>query len=207
MKVLIINGSPNENGCTARGLREVEKILLAEGLETEFVTVGNKEVRGCVSCYSCRKGNGCVFDDIATELSKKFEEADGLLIGSPVYFAGANGTLISLLDRMFYSSTFNRSMKVGAAVVSSRRAGSTSTFDEINKYFTISGMPVAASNYWNEVHGRSAADVEKDLEGLQCMRNLGRNMAFLIKSIALGKEKYGMPEREFGAFTSFCDGL
>lgn len=207
MKVLILNGSPNENGCTARALREVEKVLLAEGLETEFVTVGNKKISGCVSCYGCRKGGGCVIQDDLNELYEKFRESDGLLVGSPVYFAGANGTLIAALDRLFFGCGFDRSLRVGAAVVSSRRAGSTTAFDEINRYFTISGMPVASSTYWNEVHGRSAADVDKDLEGLQTMRNLGHNMAFLIKSIALGKEKFGTPEKESGAFTSFCDGL
>ena len=208
MKVLILNGSPNENGCTARALREVEKVLLAEGLETEFVTIGNKNIRGCVGCYGCKRGAGkCVIDDDLGDLFEKFQESDGLLVGSPVYFAGANGTLIAALDRLFFGAGFDRSLRVGAAVVSSRRAGSTTAFDEINKYFTISGMPVASSTYWNEVHGRSAADVDKDLEGLQVMRNLGHNMAFLIKSIALGKEKFGAPEKEFGAFTSFCDGL
>ena len=207
MKVLILNGSPNSNGCTARALEEVEKTLNKEGIDTEVMVVGNRDVRGCISCRHCVKYGKCVFDDIVNEISYKFEEADGIIIGTPVYYAGANGTILSLLDRLFYSSSFDKSMKVGAAVMSSRRAGSTSAFDEINKYFTISNMPIVSSSYWNEVHGSSASDVEKDLEGLQTMRNLGRNMAFMIKSIHLGKAKYGLPKNERGEFTSFSDGL
>ncbi len=208
MKVLVLNGSARVNGCTARALKEVTDTLNQEGIETETITVGAKVKHGCIACGTCSKTGKCVFnDDIVNEISEKLKEADGLLVGTPVYYAHASGNIISLLDRVFYSTDFDKSMKVGAAVASSRRAGSTSAFDEINKYFTITGMPVASSTYWNEVHGFTAEDVEKDLEGLQIMRNLGRNMAFLIKAIADAKEKYGMPEKERGAFTSFPDGL
>ena len=207
MKVLILNGSARMKGCTSRSLKEVSDTLEREGIDTETIVVGNKEIRGCISCNSCKTKGECVFDDLVNEIAPKFEEADGIVIGTPVYYAGSNGTLISLLDRLFYSTHFNKTMKVGAAVLASRRAGSTSAFDEINKYFTITNMPIVSSSYWNEVHGFTEADVEKDLEGLQTMRNLGRNMAFMIKAINLGKEKYGLPEQERGAFTSFSDGL
>ena len=207
MKVLILNGSARKNGCTSRALKEVEETLNKEGIETENIFIGNKDIRGCMSCRKCNEIGRCVFDDIVNEVNPKFEEADGIIVGTPVYYAHANGTIISFLDRLFFSAKFDKSMKVGAAVVSSRRAGSTSAFDEINKYFTISNMPIVSSSYWNEVHGHSESDVEKDLEGLQTMRNLGRNMAFMIKSINLGKEKYGMPKNEYGTFTSFADGL
>ena len=207
MKVLILNGSPRVNGCTARALEEVSKTLNEEGIETETIVVGNKDVRGCIACNSCAKTGKCVFNDIVNDIAVKFENADGIIIGSPVYYAGSNGTIISLLDRLFYSTHFDKTMKVGACVLSSRRAGSTSAMDEINKYFTICSMPIVSSSYWNEVHGREASDVEKDKEGLQTMRNLGRNMAFMIKAINLGKEKYGLPKVEKGEFTSFSDGL
>ena len=207
MKVLILNASPRVNGCTARALEEVSKTLNEEGIETETIVVGNKDVRGCIACNSCAKTGKCVFNDIVNDIAVKFENADGIIIGSPVYYAGSNGTIISLLDRLFYSTHFDKTMKVGAAVLSSRRAGSTSAMDEINKYFTICSMPIVSSSYWNEVHGFTASDVEKDKEGLQTMRNLGRNMAFMIKAINLGKEKYGLPKVEKGEFTSFSDGL
>lgn len=207
MKVLLLNGSAHTKGCTNRALEEVSNTLKDEGIETEIINIGNKEIRGCIACNSCKSKGKCVFDDMVNELAPKFEEADGLIVGTPTYYAGSNGTLISLLDRLFYSTHFDKTMKVGAAVISSRRAGSTSAFDEINKYFTISGMTVVSSTYWNEVHGFTKEDVEKDKEGLQTMRNLGRNMAFIIKSINLGKEKYGLPEKEVGTFTSFHDGL
>ena len=207
LKVLILNGSPRVNGCTARALEEVSKTLNEEGIETETIVVGNKDVRGCIACNSCAKIGKCVFNDIVNDIAVKFENADDIIIGSPVYYAGSNGTIISLLDRLFYSTHFDKTMKVGAAVLSSRRAGSTSAMDEINKYFTICSMPIVSSSYWNEVHGREASDVEKDKEGLQTMRNLGRNMAFMIKAINLGKEKYGLPKVEKGEFTSFSDGL
>lgn len=207
MKVIILNGSAKINGCTSRALKEVENTLNREGIETETIVVGNKDIRGCIACNACQNKGKCVFEDLVNEIATKFENADGLLVGTPVYYAGSNGTIISLLDRLFYSTHFDKTMKVGAAVISSRRAGSTSAFDEINKYFTITSMPIVSSSYWNEVHGFSADDVEKDLEGLQTMRNLGRNMAFMIKSINLGKEEYGLPKNESGTFTSFSDGL
>ena len=207
MKVLILDGSPRRNGCTARALEEIEKTLHEEGIETETVLVGNKDIRGCIACRSCASTGKCVFDDIVNEIAPKFESADGIIIGTPVYYAGSNGTILSLLDRLFFSTHFDKSMKVGACVISSRRAGSTSAYDEVNKYFGICSMPIATSTYWNEVHGSKAEDVEKDKEGLQTMRNLGRNMAFLMKSIQLGKEKYSLPKNEKGTFTNFSDGL
>lgn len=207
MKVLMLNGSPNINGCVMTALKEVEKSLNEEGIETEIIAVGNKDIRGCIACNSCVKTGKCIFNDIVVEIASKFESSDGIIIGTPVYYAGSNGNLISLLDRLFYSSHFDKTMKVGAAVISSRRAGSTSAFDEINKYFTISNMPIVSSNYWNEVHGSKKEDVLKDKEGLQTMRNLGKNMVFLIKSIALGKEKYSLPKNEEKIVTSFVDGL
>lgn len=205
MKVLVINGSPHLNGCTDRGLREVEETLKASGVEVERVNVGNKDIRGCIGCNFCREHGRCVFNDLVNEVAPKFAEADGLLIGSPVYYAGANGQLLAFLDRLFYntSGVFDKTMKVGAAVISSRRAGSTSAFDEINKYFTICSMPVVSSTYWNEVHGFTAADVEDDLEGLQTMRNLGKNMAFLMKGIEMAKKESGIPVQEYGKFTNF----
>ena len=206
MKVLVLNGSPKVKGCTARALQEVIKTLEAEGIETELVQVGKENIRGCIACGFCGKNGHCVFNDLVVETAKKLEEADGLLIGSPVYYGSPNGNLLSFLDRLFYSSSCSKHMKVGAAVVSCRRGGNTASFDVLNKYFTISGMPVASSTYWNQVHGFTAEDVEKDLEGLQTMRNLGRNMAFLIKAIAAQKEATGLPEVERGAFTSFPDG-
>lgn len=207
MKVIILNGSPHIKGCTKRALKEVSDTLNKEGIDTEIIDIGNKDIRGCISCNTCKEKGKCVFDDIVNEVALKFEEADGIVIGTPVYYAGSNGTIISLLDRLFYSTHFDKTMKVGTCVISSRRAGSTSAFDEINKYFSICNMPIVTSSYWNEVHGSKESDVEKDLEGLQTMRNLGRNMAFMIKSIKLGKEKYGLPKNEKGTFTSFIDGL
>lgn len=206
-KVLLLNGSPHPNGCTARALEEIIKTLEKEGIETELIQVGSKAIRGCIGCGTCETKGKCVFDnDPVNELAAKFEAADGLVVGSPVYYGSPNGTLLACLDRLFYSTAFSKQMKVGAAVVSCRRGGNTASFDVLNKYFTISGMPVASSTYWNQVHGFSAADVEKDLEGLQTMRNLARNMAFMIKAIADAKEKYGLPEVESSTFTSFPDG-
>lgn len=196
MKVLIINGSPRMNGNTSIALREMEQVFFGENIETETVVVGNKDVRGCIACLSCRKNGKCVFDDIVNETASKFAECDGLIIASPVYYASANGTLISFLDRLFYSTPFDKTMKVGASVVAARRGGLSSTFDELNKYFTICGMPVASGQYWNGIHGREMGEAADDTEGLQMMRTLARNMAFLMKSIALGKEQYGLPEKE-----------
>lgn len=203
MKILIINGSPRANGNTAIAVKEMEAVFKKEGIETEILQIGNKAVRGCIACGSCRKTGKCVFDDCVNEAAEKFKNADGLVIASPVYYASANGTLISFLDRLFYSSSFDKTMKVGASVVICRRGGASATFDELNKYFTISNMPVAASRYWNVVHGRAEGEASKDLEGLHTMRTLARNMSFLIKSIALGKEKLGLPEQEPVIMTNF----
>lgn len=203
MKVLLINGSPHARGCTYTALKEVAVTLEKEGIETEIVHIGNQAIRGCIACVQCKTSGKCVIDDMVNEVAPKFEACDGLVIGSPVYYASANGTMISFLDRLFCSTSFDKSMKVGAAVASARRAGTTVTFDELNKYFTISGMPIVSSQYWNMVHGSCPEDVRKDEEGLQTMRTLGRNMAFLMKSIALGKEAYGLPKRESAIKTNF----
>ena len=196
MKVLILNGSPRVNGNTDVAVNELVKTFEAEGVETVVSRIGNQDIRGCIACGSCSKNGKCVFDDAVNELASVFEEADGLVLASPVYYASANATLIACLDRLFYSAGFDKTMKVGASVVVARRGGCSATFDELNKYFTISGMPVASSQYWNSVHGREKGQAEQDLEGLQTMRTLARNMTFLMKSIALGKEKYGLPEVE-----------
>ena len=205
-KVLLLNGSPHTKGCTARALEEVIKALNEEGVETELIQIGKDEVAGCKACGFCARNGKCVIDDKVNEVAPKFEEADGLIIGSPVYYASPNGTALAFMDRLFYSAGYPKQMKVGAAVVSARRGGNTATFDALNKYFTISGMPVVSSTYWNQVHGFTAEDVEKDIEGLQTMRNLGRNMAFLIRAIAAEKEKSGLPLEEHDVYTSFPDG-
>lgn len=206
MKVLLINGSPRPNGCTATALEEMIRVFQDQGVETELIHVGNKNIRGCIACNSCARQKKCVFDDLVNETAARFEEADGLVIGSPVYYGSPNGTLLSFLDRLFYSTPFPKHMKVGAAVVSCRRGGNTASFDVLNKYFSISSMPIASSTYWNQVHGFTAEDVKKDLEGLQTMRNLARNMTFLMKAIADAKEAYGLPRIERDSFTSFPDG-
>ena len=239
-KVLFLNGSPHPHGCTATALEEMIRIFEEEGIETELIQVGIKDIRGCISCGQCSSKGKCVFDDLVNEVAEKFEKADGLVIGSPVYYGSPNGTLLSFLDRLFYSSpfskhmkvgasvvscrrggnsaslsfmdrlfystSFSKQMKVGAAVVSCRRGGNTASFDVLNKYFTISSMPVASSTYWNQVHGFTAEDVKKDLEGLQTMRNLARSMSFMIKAFSDAKEKYGYPALEQGTFTNFADG-
>ena len=203
MKVLLINGSPRIGGNTSVALAEMEKIFALEGIEYETVQIGQKSIRGCVACGACKKLGKCVFEDDVNEIAKKFEESDGLVVASPVYYASANATLIALLDRLFYSAHFDKTMKVGASVAVARRGGASATFDELNKYFTISGMPIASSKYWNSVHGGAPGHAQEDAEGLQTMRTLARNMAFLIKSISLGKEKYGLPEKEVPVTTSF----
>lgn len=204
MKVLMINGSPRVNGNTSVALAELEKVFQKNGIETETVQIGGKEIRGCMACGYCFKNEKCAIDDIVNnELAGKFEECDGLVVASPVFYASANGTLISLLDRLFYSTKFNKTMKVGAAVAVARRGGCSATFDQLNKYFTIAGMPVAPSQYWNSIHGRKPGEAAQDEEGLQTMRTLAENMSFLIKSIALGKEKYGIPEKEAWKMTNF----
>ena len=206
MKVLLINGSPHENGSTATAMKEMETVFNAEGVETEWIQAGNVPIRGCLGCRACVKLGKCMFDDLVNETAPKFQEADGIVVGSPVYFASPNGNLISFLDRLFYSTSFSKHMKVGASVVSARRGGNTASFDALNKYFTISGMPIASSTYWNMVHGFTAEDVRKDKEGLQTMRNLARNIVFMVNAISDAKEKYGSPEVERGSFTSFPDG-
>lgn len=203
MKVLMINGSPHAKGNTYIALHEMEKIFQKEEVETEILQIGNKPIRGCIACNSCSEKGRCVFDDAVNEAVPKFEECDGLVVASPVYYASANATLIAFLDRLFYSTSFDKTMKVGAAVVAARRGGLSATFDELNKYFTICGMPVASSQYWNSIHGRARGEAEQDGEGLQTMRTLARNMTFLMKSIALGKEKYGLPEQEPFSPTNF----
>ncbi len=206
-KVLLINGSPHKTGCTAEALGEMIKIFEKHGVEYTLLQTGKENVRGCISCGYCKTHGECVFgNDLVNEAGRLFKEADGLVVGSPVYYGSPNGNLISFLDRLFYSTSFSKHMKVGAAVVSCRRGGNTSSFDVLNKYFTISGMPVASSTYWNMVHGFTAEDVKHDLEGLQTMRNLAENMVFLMKAIKDAGEKYGYPAMEKGAFTSFPDG-
>lgn len=196
MKVLIINGSPRKDGNTAIAIQEIVNIFHAEGVETEVFTVGNQDIRGCIACGRCGTLGRCVFNDAVNELAQKFEEADGLVAATPVYYASANATLIACLDRLFYSTSFDKTMKVGASIAVARRGGCSATFDELNKYFTISGMPVASSKYWNSVHGREKGEAAYDAEGLMNMRILARNMSFLMKSIALGKAQYGLPETE-----------
>lgn len=203
MKVLMINGSPRAGGNTSLALREMEQIFMQESVECETLKIGNRDVRGCIACGYCFDHGQCTFDDIVNVIAPKFEEADGLVVASPVYYASANATLIACLDRLFYSTHFDKTMKVGASVVVARRAGTTATFDELNKYFTISGMPIASSQYWNNVFGLNAGDAHQDLEGLQTMRALARNMTFLMKSIALGKKEYGLPKQEEWVPTHF----
>ena len=203
MKVLILNGSPRVDGNTTIAVNELVNTFNVEGIETEVVQVGGKVIRGCIACLGCAKTGKCVFDDAVNEVAEKFKDADGLIVASPVYYAQANATLVALLTRMFYSAKFDKSMKVGASVAVARRGGCSSTFDELNKFFTISGMPVVSSQYWNSVHGRDKGQANEDEEGLQTMRVLARNMSFLIKSIALGKEKFGLPEKETRIYTNF----
>lgn len=203
MKVLLINGSPHVDGVIALALKELSDTLNRCDIETEIIHVGNKDIRGCIACRSCKKTGKCVFDDCVNEIAFKLKDADGLVVGAPVYYGSANSTVVSLLTRLFYSINYDLSMKVGASVVSARRSGCTATFDELNKFFTISGMPIVSSTYWNNIHGNNKEDGMQDLEGLQVMRNLGKNMAFLIKSIALGKEKYDEVELENNVRTNF----
>ncbi len=205
-KVILLNGSAHQHGCTAAALDEMIKVFEMEGIATELIQVGNKSIRGCIGCNKCGTAGRCVFDDLVNEVAPKFEEADGMVVGSPVYFASPNGGLVSFLDRLFYSTPFPKHMKVGAAIVSCRRGGNSASFDVLNKYFTISSMPIASSTYWNQVHGFTEEDVKKDLEGLQTMRNLARNMSFMIKAFSDARVKYGYPELERGTFTSFMDG-
>lgn len=203
MKVLLLNGSPHASGVNDLALREMITVFEKKGIETELVHIGNQAIRGCIACGYCYKNGKCAIDDLVNEIAPKFEEADGLVVSSPVYYASANATMIALLDRLFYSTRFDKTMKVGASVVTARRGGLSSTFDELNKYFTISGMPIASSQYWNSLHGNNAEEAEQDKEGLQIMRTLAKNMTFLMKSIELGKEKYGLPEKEVKVATNY----
>lgn len=203
MKVLMINGSPKVKGNTYLALQEMEKVFVSEGIEVETLHVGNQAIRGCIACGSCAKTGKCVFDDMVNEAAAKFEACDGLVVGSPVYYASANATLVAFLTRLFYSTHFSKTMKVGACVAAARRGGLTATYDELNKFFAISGMPIASGQYWNGIHGRTPGEAAQDEEGLQMMRTLAQNMTFLMRSIALGKEAYGIPEREPAVFTNF----
>lgn len=203
MKVLALNGSPRKGSNTGIALDEMKKVFEEEGIEFEVVQIGMKDIRGCIACNRCGETGKCIFDDVVNELAPKFEAADGLVVASPVYYASANATLIACLDRLFYSTGFDKTMKVGASIACARRGGTSATFDELNKYFTISGMPVASSQYWNSIHGRAVGEAAQDEEGKQTMRALARNMAFLMKSIALGKEKYGLPAKEERVATHF----
>lgn len=203
MKVLLINGSPHKEGSTYTALHEMEQAFQKEGIETELIHIGNQDIRGCIACNTCKNKGRCVFDDAVNAVAPKFEACDGLVVGSPVYYASANATLSAFLDRLFYSTHFDKTMKVGAAVASARRGGLTATFDELNKYFTICGMPVASGQYWNGIHGNNADEAHQDAEGMQMMRTLAANMSFLIKSIALGRQAYGLPEKEPRVSTNF----
>lgn len=203
MNVLLINGSPHAKGCTYTALSEIEKTLQEQGIDTEIIHVGHKDIHGCIACNKCAELRHCVFNDLVNETAPKFERADGIVIGSPVYYAGISGTLKSFLDRLFYSAHCDKRMKIGAAVTSARRAGTVATFDIINKYFTISQMPVVSSFYWNMVHGNTPEEVLQDKEGLQCMRQLGRNMAFLLRAISAEKQRNGLPEQEERVWTNF----
>lgn len=203
MKVLIVNGSPRSNGNTTLALNEMTKVFEEEGVEVQTLNIGNKDIRGCIACTKCFETGKCVFDDVVNEAAQMLKEADGMVIASPVYYASANGTLVSFLDRLFYSNSADLRMKVGSSVAVARRGGCSATFDELNKYFTINNMPVASSQYWNSVHGRAEGEAAQDEEGLQVVRVLARNMAFLMKSIALGKEKYGLPKTEERKITNF----
>ena len=203
MKVLMINGSPRQGGNTSIALQEMEKVFIKEGVETEILHIGNKDIRGCIACGSCAESGKCVFQDLVNEAAPKFEACDGLVVGSPVYYASANATLVAFLTRLFYSTHFDKTMKVGAAVAAARRGGLTATYDELNKFFGIAGMPIASGQYWNGIHGRLPGEAAQDEEGLQMMRTLAENMTFLMKSIALGKEKFGMPKKEPFTATNF----
>ena len=199
----MINGSPRVNGNTYVALQEMEKVFVSEGIEVEILQVGNQAIRGCIACGSCANTGKCAFDDMVNEAAPKFEACDGLVVGSPVYYASANATLVAFLTRLFYSTHFSKAMKVGACVAAARRGGLTATFDELNKFFAISGMPIASGQYWNGVHGANPGEAAQDAEGMQMMRTLAHNMAFLMKSIALGKEQYGLPQPEPRIFTNF----
>lgn len=203
MKVLLVNGSPRPDSNTMLGIKEMQKIFSEQEIETEVFNIGKKEIRGCIACGSCGKTGRCVFNDAVNEFAEKFEKADGMVVGSPVYYASPNASVLAFLQRLFYSSSFDKTMKVGAGFVCARRGGTTASFDVLNKFFTICGMPVATSQYWNNIHGGAAGEASKDEEGMQTLRVLARNMSFLLKSIELGKEKFGLPEKEAHKWTNF----
>ncbi len=204
MKVLLINGSPKANGNTAYALAQMAEVFEQAGVQTETLQVGSQLIRGCIGCGSCYKTHQCVFDDLVNETAARLDTFDGIVVGSPVYYASPNGTLLSFLDRLFYSTGhIDKRMKVGAAVVCARRGGCTAAMDVLNKYFTISAMPVASSTYWNQIHGGKPGEAALDAEGIRTMRNLARNMRFLMESIAMGKETMGLPEPEPKVFTNF----
>lgn len=203
MKVMLVNGSPRAKSNTLLGLKEMQKIFAEQGIEAEIFNIGNKEIRGCIACESCSKTGRCVFDDAVNEFAVKFEKADGIVVGTPVYYAAPNASVLAFLQRLFYSSQFDKTMKVGAGFVCARRGGTTASFDVLNKFFTICGMPVATSQYWNNIHGGAAGEAVQDEEGMQTLRVLARNMSFLLKSIELGKEKFGLPEKEPHKWTNF----
>lgn len=202
MKILLINGSPRKDSNTELALNEVAKSLNGENIETEIITLGN-DIKGCMACTACYKLGKCVIDDIVNEVAEKFKEADGIVIGSPTYYASTNGSVISFLDRLFYSASYDLSMKVGAAVCIARRAGTDTNFDVINKYFTISNMVVVGSQYWNNAFGRTQGEASKDEEGMQTMRRLGKNIAFVVKCLNDGKQKYKINFSEERKITNF----
>jgi len=202
-KILIINGSPRPNGNSAELIKEIRNVFEKEGVEVDLYQIGTKDIRGCISCGYCYTHGECVFKDDINDLAKRFESADGLIITSPVYYGSANGSLISLLDRLFYSSDFDKRFKVGAAFAIARRAGTTATFDELNKYFTINQMPIASGRYWNNGFGMDKGQINKDLEGIQNARIVAKNMLFLMRGISLAKEKYGLPDSEETIYTHF----
>lgn len=203
MKVILLNGSPRAGSNTRLALAEMAKIFSEQGIESEIIDVGNKVIRGCIGCAKCRQTGKCVFDDEVNEVAAKFKDADGMVVGTPVYYASSNATVEALLQRLFYSTPFSKNMKVGAAVVCARRSGCTAAFDAVNKFFTNCGMAVASGNYWNNIHGGAPGEAIQDKEGMNTVRNLAVNMSFLMKSIALGKEKYGLPEGETKVYTNF----
>lgn len=203
MKVLMINGSPDPKGCIHTAFNEAGKIFDENNVEHEELIIGMKDIRGCIGCRTCKKTHQCVFDDLVNETAPKLAEADGVIIGTPVYFGNPNGTVLSFVQRLFYSCGLDLHMKVGAAVVSCRRGGNSATFEAINQFFGISGMPVAPSSYWNDIHGYTEADVYEDKEGVQTIHNLAYNMVFMMKAIQDGKEKYGMPQRDYTEHTHF----
>ena len=203
MKVLLVNGSPHKEGNTFIALNEMDRIFRAEGVETEILHIGNQDIRGCIACGSCAKTGKCVFNDAVNEAAPKLARCQGLVVASPVYYASANATLIAFLDRLFFSTRFDKTMIVGASVAAARRGGLTATYDELNKYFGISGMPIASGQYWNGIHGRELGEANEDGEGLQMMRTLARNMVFLMRGVELAKEKYGLPAREPSVWTHF----